>query len=62
MRVRLTSQGPELTLRVGTQIYWGTTFAVSATVESDSTYEIAVGLHAGRGTQTFELTVTLEPF
>ena len=61
--VRLTSRDPErLTLRVGTQISWGTTFNVSATVESGSTYGIAVGLHSGTGSQSFELTATLEPF
>jgi len=63
LRVRLTSPGPqELTLRVGTQIFWGTTINASATVESGSTYGIAVGLHAGTGSQSFELTATLDPF
>jgi len=63
LRVRLTSPEPaELTLRVGTQLSWGTTINVSATVESGSTYGIAVGLHSGTGSQSFELTATLEPF
>jgi len=63
LRVLLTTPGAdELTLRVGTQTSWGTTVAVSAAVEPGSTYGIAVGLHSGRGSQSFELTATLEPF
>jgi len=63
LKVRLTSSDPgELTLRVGTRIYWGNTVDVAATVESDSTYGIAVALHSGRATHSFELIATLEPF
>ena len=42
-------------------MYWGTTLEVSASVEAGSTYEIAVALHSGKGSQAFELSATLEP-
>lgn len=63
LKVRLTSQGPnELTLRFASRFYWGTAVEASASVESGPTYEIAVALHGGKGSQPFELRATLEPF
>lgn len=63
LKVRLTSPGPnELTLRFASRFYWGTAIEAAASVESGSTYEIAVALHGGKGSQSFELRVTLEPF
>lgn len=63
LKVRLTTPGPdELTLRFASRAYWGTAVEASARVESGSTYEIAVALHSGKGSQPFELRATLEPF
>ena len=63
LKVRLTSPGPnELTLRFASRMYWGTALEASARVESGATYEIAVALHGGKGSQPFELRATLEAF
>lgn len=63
LKVRLTSSGPNhLTLRVGSRFYWGTAVEGSASVEPGSTYGIAVSLHGGKGTQSFELSAIVEPF
>ena len=63
LKVRLMSPGPsDLTLRFASRMYWGTAVEASASVQSGGTYEIAVALHGGKGSQSFELRATLEPF